>query len=78
MPIELRLESETGSIKMIGKDLDVHRESKAETEFFILLPKEKITERKTTLMIGVYSDGKKIQTIKTSFLGPVTSKKTKK
>lgn len=74
MPIELRLENADGSIKMVGKDLVVPKEAKAETEFFIYLPKDKITERKTMLQISVYSNGRKIQAIKTSFLGPVTAK----
>lgn len=75
MPIELRLEGENeGSIKMIGENLTVPKESKAETEFFIYLPKNKISSRKTMLKIAVYSGGKKIQTVKTNFLGPTSSK----
>lgn len=70
-PITLRLESAEGKIKMVGKDILVKKESKAETSFFIILPKESITKRKTNLYIGVYSKGKKIETVKTSFLGPV-------
>jgi hypothetical protein len=71
-PITLRLESAEGKIKMVGKDMVVKKESKAETSFFIILPKESITKRKTNLYIGVYSKGKKVETVKTSFLGPVT------
>jgi cytochrome c oxidase accessory protein FixG len=74
MPIRLELESEYGSIKMIGKEIMAQKESKAETEFFVLLPKNKITNRKTEIRIGIYSGDLKIETIKTNFLGPVTLK----
>jgi cytochrome c oxidase accessory protein FixG len=74
MPIRLELESEYGSIKMIGKEIMAQKESKAETEFFVLLPKNKIKNRKTEIKIGVYSGDLKIETIKTNFLGPITIK----
>lgn len=74
IPVTLKLESENGSIKMVGKDLILGKEAKMESEFFIYLPKGSITERKTTLKLGLYADGKKIQTVKTTFLGPVTAK----
>ena len=60
---------------MIGKEVVVSKESKAETEFFIFLPKEKILNRKTILTIGVYSGEKKLETVKTTFLGPIQLKK---
>jgi len=59
---------------MIGKEIMAQKESKAETEFFVLLPKNKITNRKTEIRIGIYSGDLKIETIKTNFLGPVTLK----
>jgi cytochrome c oxidase accessory protein FixG len=75
VPVELRLESGSGMIKMVGKQLMVGKESKAESGFFIYLPNEKIKKRKTELKIGVYSGGKKLETITTTFLGPITIKK---
>jgi len=75
MPVRLELESTIGKIKMIGKEVVVSKESKAETEFFIFLPKEKILNRKTILTIGVYSGEKKLETVKTTFLGPIQLKK---
>lgn len=75
VPVQLKLESGSGTIKMIGKDVVVDRESKAETEFFIILPKGEIKGRKTILQVGVYSGDKKLETIKTTFLGPITLNK---
>jgi cytochrome c oxidase accessory protein FixG len=71
VPITLRLESGAGTIKMVGKEVVVKKESKVESEFFIFLPEEAIKKRKMTIRIGVYSEGKKIETIKTTFMGPV-------
>lgn len=72
MPITLKLESERGIIKMIGKDVTLDKESKTESEFFILLPEKEIKERKTILFVDVYSGDQKIETLKTTFLGPIT------
>jgi cytochrome c oxidase accessory protein FixG len=75
MPVTLKLESEDGIIKMIGKDITLLKESKTESEFFILIPKEKIKGRKTILFVDVYSGDKKLERVKTTFLGPITLNK---
>jgi cytochrome c oxidase accessory protein FixG len=75
MPVTLKLESEDGTIKMIGKDIILLKESKTESEFFILLPKEKIKDRKTILFVNVYYGDKKLERVKTTFLGPITINK---
>jgi cytochrome c oxidase accessory protein FixG len=74
IPITLKLESEKGMIKMIGKDIILPKESKTASEFFIMLPKAEITGRKTILFVNVYSGDKKLQRVKTTFLGPITLK----
>lgn len=75
MPITLKIENGSGEIKMVGKNVSVNAESKAETEFFIFMPKLLIKDRKTEVSIGIYSGEKKLQTIKTSFLGPIKQKR---
>jgi cytochrome c oxidase accessory protein FixG len=75
IPVTLKLKSGIGSIKMVGKNLTLLKESKTEGEFFILLPKEELKSRKTSLLVDVYSGNKKLQTVKTTFLGPITLKK---
>jgi cytochrome c oxidase accessory protein FixG len=74
VPVKLKLRSENGWIKMIGKDVVIGKETKAESEFFIYLPRAGIKERKTILLVDVYSGDKKIETVKTTFLGPITLK----
>lgn len=73
-PITFKLNKGNGRIKMIGKNIVLTKESKVESEFFIYLPKNEITGRKTTLYVDMLSGDKKIETIKTTFLGPITIK----
>lgn len=74
LPVTLKLASGSGSIRMVGKALTIEKESRAESEFFIILPKEAVTGRKTIVPVDIYSGGKKIETINTTFLGPITLK----
>ena len=75
MNIILKLKDSTGEIKMVGKDtIHIKKEDLASSEFFILLKKDKIKTRKTTLKIDVYSNGKIIENVKTTFLGPISKK----
>ena len=75
VPVTLKIESGKGLIKMVGKDILVKKDSKTESEFFIIIDKKDVKDRKTKLVIGLYSGSKKIETIKTNFLGPITLKK---
>jgi cytochrome c oxidase accessory protein FixG len=77
LPVTLKIESDSGQIKMVGNDLiNVEKENVASGEFFIILNRNQIKNRKTKLKIGVYSNGKKIETIQTNFLGPVAQTNT--
>jgi len=72
-PVTIKLENMDGKVKIIGKDIIVKKESVTDGEFFILLNKSDIIKRKTQLKIGLYTNNKKIKTLKTNFLGPVTT-----
>jgi len=75
LPVELKIENfKDYKLQMIGKDIIVKKEGISEGEFFVYLNKSDISERKVKLLIGVYSNGKKIKTIKTNFLGPIKFK----
>jgi cytochrome c oxidase accessory protein FixG len=77
MDITLKLQSVTGEIKMVGKDtIHVKKEELGSSAFFIILDKDRLTKRKTKLYVDVYSNGKKIETVSTTFLGTI-SRKTK-
>lgn len=72
--LEFRPEGFTGEIKFVGDEkLNVPKEAYASGSLFIYLDKKDVRKRKTKLTIGVYEDGKKIEEVKTSFLGPFTA-----
>jgi cytochrome c oxidase accessory protein FixG len=70
-PVELRVENLAGKIEVMGKELAAKKEDVSQGEFFVYLNKTDIKSRKTKLVIGIYSNNKKIKTVKTNFLGPV-------
>lgn len=72
--VTLKVENFPARIQMIGKDLVVKKEGIQQGEFFVFLDKSRIKERKTHLEIGVYENNKKIRTIKTNFMAPVSGK----
>lgn len=78
LPIVLKLESEDGEIKMVGRNvIHVGKETLASGEFFVILNKNNIKTRKTKLKIGVYTKDKKIETVETTFLGNMKNNKHK-
>jgi cytochrome c oxidase accessory protein FixG len=73
LPIELKLIEPKGEIKLIdGEKVIVHKESIGKTSFFLLRDAKDITKIATPVVIEVSSNGKLIETMKSSFNGPVT------
>ena len=70
MPVDVRVENMEGRVEIIGKALGVKEEGMFQGEFFVYLNRSLIKERKTKLVLGIYTNNKKIKTIKTNFLGP--------
>lgn len=66
----LRLENINGKIEMIHQ-VNVPKESYFQTSFFVFIDASKIKERKTKIKIGIYEEGKKMETISSTFIGPV-------
>jgi len=76
LPVTLKLENVNGRIQMVGRDtINVHKENEASGEFFIIMNKDSIVDRKTKLKVGVYSGEKLIEMVETNFLGPIKIKK---
>jgi hypothetical protein len=69
--IELRLENMEGKLELIGKPIDLKPQQIYDGKFLILLDQDEIKTMNTPLDIGVYSNGKLLNVLKTSFLGPV-------
>jgi cytochrome c oxidase accessory protein FixG len=74
VPLTLKLENYRGEIEIIGSHhrIDVKKEGQGAGTFFVVLPRNTLQQRSTILKIGLYEGSKKLDVIKTSFLGPVT------
>ncbi len=72
--IEYELKTEgaiTGTVKMIETGRHILKaESITNATFFVIIPSSQIKSRSSKILIGIYADGKKIETIKSTFLGP--------
>ncbi len=71
LPYEFRLENIPGKIRMINAHkMELKGESINDVTFFIDIPRSAIKKRTTDIKVGVYSNGKRLQTMKSRFLGP--------
>jgi cytochrome c oxidase accessory protein FixG len=70
LPVELRLLSHQGEIKIIGSDINVTRQTVGESVFFLILNSKDLSSDKTPVRFGVYSEGKLIEEITSTFVGP--------
>jgi cytochrome c oxidase accessory protein FixG len=71
LPVTLKVENFDAKIQIVGKSLSVKKEDMSQGEFFVYMYKSDIVKRKTVIEIGIYTNGKKIKTVKTNFLGPI-------
>ncbi|MFN7139568.1 MAG: cytochrome c oxidase accessory protein CcoG [Limisphaerales bacterium] len=70
IPLQLKLENVEGSLKLMSGNLVVPSEQLAQTSILIDLDPSALTGSKTKLEIGVYSNEKRLETVKTVFIGP--------
>jgi cytochrome c oxidase accessory protein FixG len=71
IPLTLRLEEAPGRIiETEGKIILVKKEDQGKGSFFIVLPRNYISKRKTKLEVGLYQGDRRITTLKTNFMGP--------
>lgn len=68
IPLELKLNELNGEIKIVSNQLFIKPQEILESKFFVVLPKETLKEIITPLTINVYSNGKKVDAIHTSFM----------
>jgi len=72
VPLQVRLEGMEGQVEIIGgTTIPVKREEEGSGNFFVVLPRQAIALRKTSIRLGLYEGGKKIDEVRTNFLGPV-------
>jgi cytochrome c oxidase accessory protein FixG len=72
IPLQLKLEEVSGAVQVIGGgNIPIASEEEGSGNFFIVLPRQVIRQRKTSLRIGLYDNGEKIDEMRTNFLGPL-------
>ncbi len=72
--IEMKLLNMEGDIQILGGPIAMPPQEPALTKFFVSVDKRSLTKMNTPVEIGIYSDGKEVQRIVSSFLGPVEKK----
>jgi polyferredoxin len=70
-PIEFRLVKPQGVIKLVGKTPYTKASEVTEGAMFVEIERKNLGSRKTRIEVDVYSNGKKIDRVKTNFLGPI-------
>lgn len=71
MPVELRLENPAGTLTVMGSGVILlPPQMLAENSVLIELDASAMKSGTTPLVIGVYSNGKRMETLETAFIGP--------
>jgi cytochrome c oxidase accessory protein FixG len=70
MPVQLRLESPEGTLNVMGKELVVPAQKRIETSVLIELSPTLTRNGSVPVRIAVVSGGRRLQTLKTGFIGP--------
>jgi polyferredoxin len=71
MPVELRLDSPAGSLSVMGQGgIVVAPQKSSGSSVLVELDPAVMKPGTTPLVVGVYSNGRKLETLKTAFVGP--------
>ena len=71
IPIRFRLEGIEGLVTILGApDFKVARDEVRQTSVLVELDRSQLTGHTTRLTLGVYSGDRRLETVKTSFVGP--------
>jgi cytochrome c oxidase accessory protein FixG len=71
LPVELKLENLAGTVRLMGAGpFIVPKANLAQTSVLIELDPALLTGSSTKLKLGVYSNGKRLETLTTGFVGP--------
>ena len=69
-PVDIKLLSGRGEVKVIGNQPVVKKQSVGEAVFFIILDKTDIPQGKLELKVGIFSGGKELDETRATFFGP--------
>lgn len=68
--VELKLENLSGKLTVLGGQLNLPAEEQTEASVLIEVTASQLNARNTPVSVGIYADGRKIDTVKTTLLGP--------
>lgn len=72
VPLQLKLEGIGGKVEVVGGSvIPVKAQDEGAGNFFLVLPRRVVKDRKTRVRLGLYEGARKIDEIQTNFLGPV-------
>ncbi|CAN5479806.1 cytochrome c oxidase accessory protein CcoG [soil metagenome] len=71
VPISLKLKDIDGELKLIGNELNLEPAGKIDSQLLIFVDKEKIKKMNTQFKVQVYSNGKLLNELESTFNGPV-------
>jgi cytochrome c oxidase accessory protein FixG len=72
--VEIKLISHKGKVELVGGTSNIKRQGLKEGTLFIEINKNDLGSSKEKLELGIYSNGKLIETTSTNFMGPVKIK----
>jgi len=72
VPVTFKIENEElhGVVQVIGKPLVLKPQSVGDGIFFVIVDKGQIHHRKEQIKIGIYNGDKRVDVVKTNFMGP--------
>jgi cytochrome c oxidase accessory protein FixG len=70
LPIELRLEQPEGTLQVLGRELSIPAQQSTEASVLVELAREQLRGGSTPVIVGVYSGGRRVETVKSAFIGP--------
>ena len=70
IPIQLKLENSAGTVQVMGQEIVAPPQKSAETSVLIELDPSAMKPGTTPVVVGVYSQGRSLGTVKTAFIGP--------
>jgi cytochrome c oxidase accessory protein FixG len=70
VPVQLKLEHPAGSLQVMGQAIVALPQKQAETSVLIELDPNVMRPGTTPVVVGVYSQGRRIELLKTGFIGP--------
>jgi cytochrome c oxidase accessory protein FixG len=72
--LEIKVESPAGAVlhSVDGKAVVVPAEALLKSVYFIKIPKKNVVHARTVVTLGIYQRGKRLETVKVKFIGPVT------